>query len=811
MANLIAQDAARSCRAEPIVISPPAIAFITPRWCASLDTIGAIWKSDMKNISPSNDQHHLSASETSKNETRLPTQNISLVMMTTKPQSTRWQAIGFGIASFALLTLCAMLIAGPSHATAEVPQVSINLDDVESGQLLLRSDNAVSSAILLSTDVKINIAGTISRTVVSQRFINTGETWAEGVYVFPIGETAAVDTLKMRIGDRFIEGTIKEKKAAKIAYEKAKDEGKKASLIEQQKPNLFTNTIANIGPGEIVTVQIEFQTKLSPRNGFWEMRVPLVSAPRYTSQPILQQVKFNASGFAANDLNSSFNEATDIKFTDNIEIVNPVEITIDLKPGFAVGSIESQFHEVDLQEISKDHHKIELTGPVSSDRDFVLKWTSDNKGVETSLFKEQQNGSEHYLLTLTPPFEISNTKTPEREIIFVQDISGSMSGEPLRQSKLGLEMAIQRLTPTDKFNLVFFDDSYFSYAINPVSATSSEKAKAIKLVRNIQTRGGTEMYPAISYALSNFSYATSAMKQLIFLTDGAVSGESSLFSLISNNLGTARLFTIGIGSAPNSYFMSRAAELGRGSHLHIGKTAEISAKMNELFLKIENPAITDLKLTLPKGFDAEYYPNPLPDLYVGDPVSIAIKGKHATGSATLEGKIGNRAWSVKVPLDQAAHHVGIAKVWAREKIANLERARIAQNSNSRSKDNIDGELLQTALSYGLVSRLSSLVALDITPSRPLMSRLTKSKLPLAIPYGWDTEQFEFLRQDILPPMLQKTEAPFAKLYKANLETNSATYALPQTALNWKHGFMFALLALFLGILLLWASRKRSNV
>ena len=373
MANLIAQGEVKSCRAEPIVMPPPAIVFITPRWCASLDTVGAIWKSDMKNINPSNDQHHLSSSETLKNETRLPTQNISLVMMTTKPQSTRWQAIGFGIASFALLTLCAMLIAGPSHATAEVPQVSINLDDVESGQLLLRSDNAVSSAILLSTDVKINIAGTISRTVVSQRFINTGETWAEGVYVFPIGETAAVDTLKMRIGDRFIEGPIKEKKAAKIAYEKAKDEGKKASLIEQQKPNLFTNTIANIGPGEIVTVQIEFQTKLSPRNGFWEMRVPLVSAPRYTSQPILQQVKFNASGFAENDLNSSFNEAKDVKFTDNIEIVNPVEITIDLKPGFAVGSIESQFHEVDLQEISKDHHKIELTGPVSSDRDFVLK------------------------------------------------------------------------------------------------------------------------------------------------------------------------------------------------------------------------------------------------------------------------------------------------------------------------------------------------------------------------------------------------------------------------------------------------------
>jgi Ca-activated chloride channel homolog len=284
----------------------------------------------MKNITPLNNQLQISSPNGTKNENRLPSQQNSLAIMASKKHSRGWQAVGFGIASFVLLTLFAMIITGPSHATAEVPQVSINLDDVESGQLLLRSENALSSAILLSTDVKINIAGTISRTVVSQRFINTGETWAEGVYVFPIGETAAVDTLKMRIGDRFIEGIIKEKKAAKIAYEKAKDEGKKASLIEQQKPNLFTNTIANIGPGEIVTVQIEFQTKLSPRNGFWEMRVPLVSAPRYPSQPILQQVEFNASGFAENDLNSSFNEAKDVKFSDDTEIVNPVEITINL-------------------------------------------------------------------------------------------------------------------------------------------------------------------------------------------------------------------------------------------------------------------------------------------------------------------------------------------------------------------------------------------------------------------------------------------------------------------------------------------------
>ena len=764
----------------------------------------------MNNFNAKSNQFHKEPSNLRRTNDRKSAEISTSLVVQHKAKTNRWPAIWFGLAVFVLLSLSAFLISSPSFAASEAPQPSISLDDVESGQLLLRSDTDLSSAILISTDVKISISGTISRTIVSQRFINTGEVWAEGVYVFPIDENSAVDTLKMRIGDRFIEGIIKEKKAAKAAYEKAKDEGKKASLIEQQKPNLFTNTIANIGPSEVVTVQIEFQTKLSPKNGFWEMRVPLVSAPRYTSQPILQQVQFGTSGFSENDIKTIFNKARDVKFTDPPEIVNPVEISIDLKSGFTMGSLESLFHEVIIEEVSSGHHKIRLNGPVPSDRDFVLRWTPENKDVETSLFKEKQDGLDHFLLTLMPPFKITNTKIPEREIIFVQDISGSMSGEPLRQSKLSLEMAIKRLKSTDRFNLVFFDDSFWSYAINPVPATPSEKAKAIKVVQNIEARGGTEMYPAISYALSNFTHLTTAIKQLIFLTDGAVSGESALFSLIANSLDTARLFTIGIGSAPNSYFMSRAAEVGRGSHLHIGNTSEISDKMNVLFQKIENPAVTDLKLTLPKGFRAEHYPNPLPDLYVGDPISIALRGKKSTGLAMLEGKIGNQNWLVKIPLDQAAHHTGIAKVWAREKIANLERLRIAESTNYQAKDKIDAELLETALSYRLVSRLSSLVALDITPSRPLLANLTTTKLKTAIPYGWDRKQFEFLRQEILPPALQKTEAPFAKLYKANLETNSATFMLPQTALNWETNFMLALATLLFGMILLWVSRKYSH-
>ena len=715
------------------------------------------------------------------------------------------------VVGFTLIILMILSLTSPLRAEYSPKQPSINLDDVESGQLLMRSGNELSSAILLSTDIKIAVAGSSSRTIVSQRFINTGKTWAEGVYVFPIGKDAAVDTLKLRIGERFIEGIIKEKLEAKIIYEEAKAEGKKASLIEQQKPNLFTNKIANIGPGEVVVVQIEFQSKLLPKDGSWELRVPLVSAPRFDLPTIEENIKFGNAGFSNAKINSDYNENIDVKVLEEEELFNPVEISINLNTGFELNSIKSAFHRVDIEKLTNGHHKINLPGPISSDRDFVLRWTAKDKDTQTSLFKETKGEYDHLLLTLNPPLTNKNNHSPKREIIFIQDISGSMSGEPIKQSKIGLEMAIKRLKPNDKFNIVLFNSHYSSYARTPVLATAKERDKAIRYVRRLSAEKGTDMYPALSFSLNNFRSNKSVLKQLIFLTDGAVTQETELFSLINSKLKTSRLFTIGIGSAPNSFFMTRAAEIGRGSHIHIGDMNEISVRMEELFNKIENPAITDLELILPKGFKAEVYPNPLPDLYVGDPLSIAIRGKNASGIAQITGNIGNQKWVAKVPLDQGAKQVGIAKLWAREKISNLERNRVSLNPNENQKAHMDRKLLQTALSYGLVSRLSSMVAVDITPSRPVGVELGSTKLKAAIPDGWDAKQFDYNYNQIVPEKLQQVSSRNDWFKSANLDQKTETQQLPQTSLNWKVSILFALLSLILGLVILSTWGRKNNV
>ena len=716
-----------------------------------------------------------------------------------------------GLVGLTLILLFVFSASGPLRAEYSPKQPSINLDDVESGQLLMRAGDELSSAILLSTDIKVSVAGSSSRTIISQRFINTGETWAEGVYVFPIGQNAAVDTLKLRIGDRFIEGQIKEKQQAKVIYKEAKAEGKKTALIEQQKQNLFTNKIANIGPGEIVVVQIEFQSKLLPKDGSWELRLPLVSAPRFDIDAIEEKIEFGNSGFSDQSMNTNYNENIDIKVLEETELFNPVEISIDLNTGFELNSLKSSFHKVDIDKLSNGHHKISLLEPISSDRDFVLRWTAVDKDTQTSLFKETQAGQDHLLLTLNPPLTNKNKHSPDREIIFIQDISGSMGGQPIRQSKIGLEMAIKRLKPQDKFNIVLFNDRFSSYSRTPVKATAKERDKAIRYVRRLQADGGTEMYPALKFSLMNFRSDKSVLKQLIFLTDGAVTEESRLFSLINRELKTARLFTIGIGSAPNSFFMTRAAEIGRGSHIHIGDMDEISNRMSELFSKIENPAVTDLKLVLPKGFRAEVYPNPLPDLYVGDPLSIAIRGRNASGIAKITGKIGSQKWVARIPLDQGAEQIGIAKLWAREKISNLERSRIALNPSANRKAHIDSELLQTALNYGLVSRLSSMVAVDITPSRPLGVEIGTAKLKAAIPSGWDAKQFEYNYKEIVPPRLQQISSRNEWFDNGDLTQKSEMYSLPQTSLNWKTSMVLAFLLTLMGVAVLFGFGRKTNV
>lgn len=596
-------------------------------------------------------------------------------------------------------------------------------------------------------------------------------------------------------------------------FEAAKTEGKKAALIEQTKPNIFTNTVSNIAPNEIVIIQIEYQLQLMPNDGCWELRIPLTITPRYQSSGLSQYLQFLAE--VSSDKDMILTPASSVpeipqKYPRNSEIINPVDISINLDPGFEIADVSSAYHDIRQRQISSSNYKIFMDGPVESNKDFLLRWSSESNDVGVSIFKEKHAGLEHAVLTLMPPQNLQGDAVPPREVIFVQDLSGSMSGQSLEQSKLGLELALKRLKPADSFNMIFFSDKFNSYSAEPVRATAAEINKAIAVVRQLKTDGGTEMYPALSHALDNFSATAGVLRQLIFLTDGAVDRETALFSLIANKLENTRLFTIGIGSAPNSYFMTRSAEIGRGTSIQIGEIDEVAQRMGELFAKIENPAITDLTITLPDGINSETYPNPIPDLYAGEPVSISLRAKSLVGEAIVSGKQGDANWSISVPLEQFSEHNGVAKLWAKDKITSLENQSLSSFLPDTDQNKIKTEILKTSLSYGLVSSLTSLVAVDTSPSKPNGIKLRRERIASALPYGWDEHVFDLEKN--YDPILNfyRKQTKQASIHQASLKMQSSEIALPDTSLNWKMNLLLGLAITILGLFFINCSRGRNN-
>ncbi|MBB4505110.1 marine proteobacterial sortase target protein [Rhizobium leguminosarum] len=654
------------------------------------------------------------------------------------------------VTAFAACIAAILGLASAAQA-GQTPQASVQLaalvrpNDVNSGSLLFPSKEPgfYVEAPRLKTDVAIDVSGPIARVKVTQRFQNPSQGWVEGTYVFPLPDNSAVDALKMQIGERFIEGQIKPRQEAREIYEQAKAEGKKTALLEQQRPNIFTNQVANIGPGETIVVQIEYQQTIHQSGGEFSLRFPMVVAPRYNPAPIVQTVEFNnGAGFATPRDPVENRDKIEAPVLDPRERINPVSLTVDLRAGFPLGDVKSSFHAVDVSQDGDQARTISLKADtVPADKDFELTWkAAPGKMPSAGLFREVIDGKTYLLAFVTPPTAPDTAAPPaKREVVFVIDNSGSMSGPSIEQARQSLALAISKLNPDDRFNVIRFDDTMTDYFKGLVAATPDNREKAIAYVRGLTADGGTEMLPALQAALRNQGpVATGALRQVVFLTDGAIGNERQLFQEITANRSDARVFTVGIGSAPNTYFMTKAAEIGRGTFTAIGSTDQVASRMGELFAKLQNPAMTDITATF-EGIEAENItPNPMPDLYSGEPVVLTaeLPEEKPAGKLQIIGKTGDQPWRVEMDIANAADGSGISKLWARRKIDDFE-ARAYERQDPAA---LDKDIETVALAHHLVSRVTSLVAVDVTPSRPADQPLGSAKLPLNLPDGWDFDK-----------------------------------------------------------------------
>lgn len=608
------------------------------------------------------------------------------------------------------------------------------------GELRLATpDGQIETALNLNTDYRVRVSGMLADTRLKQTFRNTSDDWREGTYVFPLPEQASVYAMQLHIGERVIVGEIKTREQAKQTYEKARNEGKQAAHVEQQRPNLFTTRVANIPPGETVTVELRYQQAVTYRDGEFELRLPTTLTPRYmpgipaddSERPLAWRQGWAVPTSEVPDADeiSPFT----VKPSDVAAGSHEAQVNLTINAGLPIDQVVSPTHAVAPVWQGEQIQVTPKVGRITMDRDFVVRWLPKREAAPSAaVFHEHWEGEDYLLAMLVPG--IDSGQSLSRELIFVVDTSGSMAGESIRQAREALMAGLDTLKAGDRFNIIQFNSvtSALFEAARPVTTDSLRAAR--QYAANLAADGGTEMAPALDRALrlqrGSEDDSTPQVRQVLFMTDGAVGNERALFGQIRDQLGRSRLFTVGIGTAPNMHFMREAARFGRGTYTAVGNGAEVGSQLSALLQRMAAPVLGDVAVSWPQG--AAAYPEKPGDLFQGEPLLIVTRGQRPEGELAIQGRLPDGAlWQRSLPLNSAAPGQGLHRYWARQKINQITDQRI----HGASETQIKADVTPLALKHALVTPYTSFVAVDQTPVRTNEETMKSEAVPALLPAG----------------------------------------------------------------------------
>lgn len=669
----------------------------------------------------------------------------------------RWPAPGLWFCFRLLPALTICLLSG-ILLNASVARGAED-DAAGAGQLLLHSPGlAPAPALMQRSAVRVSVSGMVAVVTLEQSFRNSSDQWAEGLYTFPLPGEAAVRALEIKIGDRLIVGEIRERYAAEAVYTAARDAGWKASLVAQQRPNLFSNRIANLGPGETVVVKLEFVQPVTYSAGVFSLRLPMTVTPRYIPGRPLRDHAGTAAALPMPDYMGHFlatDEVADAPLLatllhpgagSDVAPLNPLTIAVELDSGIPLARVDSPYHQMHLRRDSDRYHLQLAQGSTEMDRDFVLNWEPiSGSEPQAALFTEEVAGEHYGLLLVVPPAMAQSPAPRARELVFVVDTSGSMGGTPIQQLRESLIEALDGLRPGDSFNIIAFDHRYRTLFAEAVPVDRRALAQARTFIGGLRAAGGTEMLPPLRKALAASASDDSGerLRQVIFMTDGAVGNEQAIIETISAELGDSRLFTLGLGSAPNSWFLRKAAQLGRGRHLHIGDQTEISARVAVLLDYLSAPMLTDISVRWPQAVtDAG---GPVPDLYAGAPLLRLVRFNMPPqpGVIRVSGELAGTSWQQTLTLAAGADGTrgapGVASLWARERIEQM----LDQRYQGLHEDSVRAEVLALALTHRLLSPYTSFVAVEQQVSRPQGVPLRSVAVPGTRPRGQSAQAYAY--------------------------------------------------------------------
>ena len=595
-------------------------------------------------------------------------------------------------------------------------------DKTLSPYFFIKSDDpTVDQLPLLSTSADVNIAGVIADVKVTQIYKNDGKRPIEAIYTFPASTRAAVYGMKMTIGERTIEAKIKEREQARQEYEQAKQEGKSASLLEQQRPNVFQMNVANIMPGDTIIVELKYTELLVPTDGVYEFAYPTVVGPRYSTVPD------DSAHIQEQWLETPFQ-------TEGEKPLYTFDVSANISAGMPIQEVICPSHKVNIEYDSPAFATVKLdkSDAYGGNRDFILDYRLAGGKIESGLLLFEGEDENFFLMMIQPPKTFKDSDIPLREYIFIMDVSGSMHGYPIDISKTLLRNLIGSLRTSDYFNVLLFAGGNAVMSEHSLPATQDNINKAIQVIEQQQGGGGTELLPALKNALA-LPRVEATSRIIVIATDGYVTVEREAFDLIRENLGKANLFAFGIGTSVNRFIIEGMAHVGMGEPFVITDPSDASEQADKFKKYIQSPILTQIKADF-KDFDAyDIEPISIPDVLAERPIIVFGKWRGTPkGKIVLSGYAGRNKYSQKVDIDDYKPFDGnsaLRYLWARHKIQLLSDYEKLEQSDANRL-----EIVKIGLKYNLLTQYTSFVAID-TEVRNVNGKMETVKQVLPLPEG----------------------------------------------------------------------------
>jgi Ca-activated chloride channel family protein len=606
-------------------------------------------------------------------------------------------------------------------------------------QIVGREEGQAAVCPLKHTDVRSEIVGFVARTTVRQIFYNPLDVKIEAVYVFPLPQDAAVDDMVMLVGDRRIVGQIKERSEAREIYEEARAAGHVASLLDQERPNIFTQSVANIEPGVQVEIEISYVETLKYEDGVFEWVFPMVVGPRYI--PGGGSARAPMTSGTPTDQVPDAGRITPPVTPEGTRAGHDISVSVLIDAGMELYDLDSVLHEVEVVADGPTRAAVTLKSQAEiPNKDFVLRYRLATDEIGDAYLAHHDERGDFFTLILQPPRRVVPEQLVNRELIFVLDTSGSMRGYPIAKAKEVMSKLIDTMHEGDTFNLITFAGHTSVLWEAPRSNTPENRAEAQDLLMQKRGGGGTEMMKAINAALVQTRSASDgkAIRIVCFMTDGYVGNDMEIIDAVNRNADTTRVFSFGVGNSVNRYLLDGMAHAGRGAVEYVTLESQADGAVERFHERVLAPVLTDIEIdwgTLPV---ADVYPQRVPDLFSAKPIMVhgRLTGP-AEGTITLRGNTGMGVYEETIGVSlpgEPPDHDALASLWARAKVADLMNRDLAAMQRGEFPEDLKSEITSLGIEFRLMTQFTSFVAVE-EMTVTVGGEPTKINVPVEMPDG----------------------------------------------------------------------------